>query len=254
MVRSDVESKAGMPERRQSTAGGTRRCMATERQTTTVTEENAGPPTTKLMEEVLRRENLIQALKRVRSNRGAPGVDGMTVTELSGYLKREWPHIREMLLHGTYIPKPVRVVEIPKPNGGGMRMLGIPTVLDRMIQQAILQIIGPIFDATFSDASFGFRPGRSAHQAVALARKSIEAGYRFVVDIDLEKFLDLPSHYPLADGSVSNRPGSASGTLIRSPCRRPRRTWTASSSPRFTRCNTVWRETPRSLVARIIGT
>ena len=117
----------------------------------------------------------------------------MTVDELTGHLKREWPRLKEELLSGTYEPLPVRVVDIPKPSGG-TRMLGIPTVLDRMIQQAILQVIGPIFDATFSDASYGFRRGRSAHQAVARAREYISAGCRFVVDLDLENFFDRVNH------------------------------------------------------------
>lgn len=193
MAKSGADSRAGMPERRQSGAAGSRLCMADERQNATVTEGTIGSTTATLMEEVLRRENLQKALKRVRSNKGAPGVDGMTVEDLPGYLKDEWPRLREELLSATYEPKPVRVVEIPKPSGG-KRMLGIPTVLDRMIEQAILQVIGPIFEPTFSDASFGFRPGRSAHQALARAREHIAAGYRFVVDLDLEKFFDRVNH------------------------------------------------------------
>ena len=182
-----------MPERRQKAAAGGRAQLGTERQTVTATEEHGGSPTKKLMEEVLRRENLLRALKRVRSNKGAPGVDGMTVDQLPEFLKAEWPRIREKLLSKTYVPMPVRIVEIPKP-GGGVRMLGIPTVLDRLIQQAILQVLSPIFEPSFSDASFGFRPGRSAHQAVARARKHVAEGHRFVVDIDLEKFFDRVNH------------------------------------------------------------
>jgi RNA-directed DNA polymerase len=145
------------------------------------------------MEEVLRKENLGRALKRVRSNKGAPGVDGMTVDELSDHLQEHWTAIRQELLSSTYVPQPVRVVEIPKPSGG-MRMLGIPTVLDRMIQQAILQVIGPIFDAGFSESSYGFRPGRSALQAVEQARKYVAEGRQWVVDMDLEKFFDRVNH------------------------------------------------------------
>jgi group II intron reverse transcriptase/maturase len=167
--------------------------MADERQTATVTKETIGSMTTTMMEEALRRENLLKALKRVRSNKGAPGVDGMTVDELPEYLKEEWPRIKDELLGETYEPKPVRVIEIPKPSGG-KRMLGIPTVLDRMIQQAVLQVIGPIFDPTFSDASYGFRPGRSAQQAVVRAREYVAAGHRFVVDLDLENFFDRVNH------------------------------------------------------------
>ena len=145
------------------------------------------------LEEVLRRENLRRAYQRVRSNRGAPGVDGLTVQELSAYLHREWPRIREELLSGTYQPQPVRKVAIPKP-GGGTRTLGIPTVLDRLIQQAILQVLQSRFEPDFSEASFGFRPGRSTHDAVRQAREHIAAGYRWTVDLDLEKFFDRVNH------------------------------------------------------------
>jgi RNA-directed DNA polymerase len=145
------------------------------------------------MEEVVRKENLIRALKRVRANKGAPGVDGMTVDQLRDHLREHWTCIREQLLSGTYVPQPVRVVEIPKPNGG-TRMLGIPTVLDRFIEQATLQVIGPIFDVGFSESSYGFRPGRSAHQAVDQARRHVAAGRRWVVDLDLEKFFDRVNH------------------------------------------------------------
>jgi len=182
-----------MPVRRQSGAASSRSCMAAECQKVTATKGSAGSATMALMEEVLHRENLRVALKRVCSNKGAPGVDGMTVDELTGYLKQEWPRLKEELLSGAYEPLPVRVVDIPKPSGG-TRMLGIPTVLDRMIQQAILQVIGPLFDATFSDASYGFRRGRSAHQAVARAREYISAGCRIVVDLDLESFFDRVNH------------------------------------------------------------
>jgi RNA-directed DNA polymerase len=145
------------------------------------------------MEEVLRRENLLTALKRVQANKGAPGVDGMTVDELSDYLRKAWPVIREQLLQGTYAPSPVREVQLPKP-GGGTRMLGIPTVLDRFITQAILQVMSPVCDPGFSDHSYGFRPQRSAHQAVGQACDYIAEGYRWVVDIDLEKFFDQVNH------------------------------------------------------------
>ena len=146
-----------------------------------------------LMEEVCERENLKRALKRVRANRGSPGGDGMTVQELPGYLKEHWPAIREKLLQGTCQPQPVKRVEIPKP-GGGERQLGIPTVLDRFIQQAVLQVLQKHWDRTFSEHSYGFRPGRSAHQAVAQAQWNIAEGGRWVVDIDLEKFFDGVNH------------------------------------------------------------
>jgi RNA-directed DNA polymerase len=147
-----------------------------------------------LMEEVCERENCKQALARVKANKGSPGVDGMTVRELPGYLKQHWPVIREQLLSGTYQPQPVRRKEIDKPDGGGVRKLGIPTVLDRWIQQAVMQVLQQRWDRTFSDHSYGFRPGRSAHQAVEAAQKSIAAGHRWCVDLDLEKFFDRVSH------------------------------------------------------------
>jgi len=146
------------------------------------------------MEEVCERENLKQALKRVRANKGAPGVDGMTVQALPAYLREHWPTIRSMLLEGTYKPQPVRRVEIPKPDGGGVRKLGIPCALDRFVQQAVLQVLQQRWDPTFSDFSYGFRPGRSAHQAVAKAQSYIQSGHRWIVDLDLEKFFDRVSH------------------------------------------------------------
>lgn len=133
-------------------------------------------------------------VKRVRSNRGAPGVDGMTVEALTPYLKEQWPRIREALLGEAYIPHPIRRVEIPKPDGKGVRLLGIPTVLDRLIQQSILQVLTPVFDPHFSESSYGFRPGRGCHDAVMTAQSHVEAGYRFVVDMDLEKFFDRVNH------------------------------------------------------------
>src|SRR5262245_27356299 len=146
-----------------------------------------------LMEEVCERENCKQALARVKANKGSPGVDGMTVHDLPGYLKQHWPVIREQLLSGSYTPQPVRRVEIPKPDGG-VRKLGIPTVLDRFIQQAVMQVLQRRWDRTFSQSSYGFRPGRSAHQAVEQAQQYIAEGYRFVVDLDLEKFFDRVNH------------------------------------------------------------
>ncbi|PYV22460.1 MAG: group II intron reverse transcriptase/maturase, partial [Acidobacteria bacterium] len=147
----------------------------------------------RLMEEVCERENCKQALARVKANKGSPGVDGMSVHELPGYLKQHWPAIREQLRSGTYQPQPVRRVEIPKPDGG-VRKLGIPTVLDRFIQQAVMQVLQRRWDRTFSEHSYGFRPGRSAHQAVGAAQRYIAAGYRWCVDLDLEKFFDRVSH------------------------------------------------------------
>ena len=145
------------------------------------------------MEEVLRDENLKAAYRRVVRNGGAGGVDGRSVDDLEHQIRTDWPRIREQLLGGAYTPDPVRKVEIPKP-GGGMRTLGIPTVMDRMIQQALLQVLTPIFDPTFSEDSYGFRPGRSAHRAVSRAKEHVEAGYRWVVDLDLAKFFDTVQH------------------------------------------------------------
>jgi RNA-directed DNA polymerase len=146
-----------------------------------------------VMEEVCDRENLKRALRRVKSNKGSPGIDGMTVGELTGYLKQHWPAIREQLLSGIYKPQPVRRVEIAKPDGG-MRQLGIPTVLDRFIQQAVMQVLQGKWDQTFSAHSHGFRPRRSAHQAVVQAQQYIAQGNRWVVDLDLEKFFDRVNH------------------------------------------------------------
>jgi RNA-directed DNA polymerase len=159
----------------------------------------------RLMEEVCERENLKQALHRVKANKGKGGVDGMTVDGLTDYLKEHWPAIREQLLEGTYEPKPVLRVEIPKPDGG-VRKLGIATVLDRFIQQAVLQVLQKRWDPTFSDHSYGFRPGRSAHQAVAQAQKYVAEGYSWVVDLDLEKFFDRVNHDKLM-GQISKREG-----------------------------------------------
>src|ERR1022692_1743635 len=160
--------------------------------------------TNQLMEEVCERENLKRALQRVKANKGSPGIDGMTVEELSGYLQQHWPAIREQLLSGTYAPQPVRRVEIAKPDGGGMRKLGIPTTLDRFVQQAVLQVLQRQWDPTFSGHSYGFRPGRSAHQAVAQAQKNIAEGYSWVVDLDLEKFFDRVNHDKLM-GQIAKR-------------------------------------------------
>jgi RNA-directed DNA polymerase len=139
-----------------------------------------------------------------QANKGSAGVDGMTVGELTDYLKQHWPTIREQLLSGAYEPKPVRRVEIPKPDGGGVRKLGIPSVLDRFIQQAVMQVLQRQWDWTFSDHSYGFRPGRSAHQAVAKAQQYIAAGHTWVVDFDLEKFFDRVNHDKLM-GQIAKR-------------------------------------------------
>ena len=155
--------------------------------------EAESPAREQLMEEVCGRKNCQQALARVKRNKGSAGVDGMTVEQLPAYLKQHWPAIREQLLRGTYKPQPVKRVEIPKPDGG-VRQLGIPTVLDRFIQQAVMQVLQGRWDRTFSKYSYGFRPGRSAHQAIAKAQQYIAAGYGWVVDLDLEKFFDRVNH------------------------------------------------------------
>ena len=160
--------------------------------------------TNRLMEEVCERENLKEALRRVKANKGSAGVDGMTVGGITDYLKQHWPAIREQLLSGTYEPQPVRRVEIPKPDGGGMRKFGIPSVLDRFIQQAVLQVLQKRWDRMFSDHSYGFRPGRSAHQAVAQAQQYIAEGHGWCVDFDFEKFFDRVNHDKLM-GQIAKR-------------------------------------------------
>lgn len=195
-------------------------------------------PNANLLERILSKENLETAWKRVKANHGAPGVDGIAVEQFPDHTRELWAGIRESLLAGTYQPLPVRRVEIPKPTGG-MRPLGIPIVLDRLIQQAVAQALSPIFDPAFSDSSFGFRPGRSAHHAVYKAREYIRAGYRIAVDMDLSKFLDTSSHCTPFHERLSKRLSLVSKTLIYNPFRFPERTWTAEISPRFTLCNTV---------------
>src|ERR1700674_2278516 len=158
-----------------------------------------------LMEEVCKRENCKQALRRVKANKGSAGVDGMTVQQLPEYLEQHWPAIREQLLNGTYKPQPVKRVEIPKPDGG-VRKLGIPTVLDRFVQQAVMQVLQRQWDPTFSDSSYGFRPGRSTHQAVAQAQHYIAEGHGWCVDLDLENFFDRVNHDKLM-GQIAKRIG-----------------------------------------------
>ncbi len=153
----------------------------------------AGALAQSTMEEVVEAANLRRAVKRVRSNKGSPGVDGMTTKDLPAYLREAWPRLKDELLRGTYRPQPVLRVEIPK-SGGGVRALGIPTVVDRFIQQAILQVLTPIYDPTFSSSSYGFRPRKSAHQALEAGREQVASGRTWVVDLDLEKFFDRVNH------------------------------------------------------------
>lgn len=158
-----------------------------------------------LMDQVVARENAMEALKRVRRNKGSPGTDGMRVEELEPYLREHWSAIREQLLAGSYRPSAVKRQQIPK-SGGGVRELGIPTVLDRFVQQLLLQVLQPIFDPTFSEHSHGFRPGRRAHDAVREAQQYVQSGRRWVVDVDLEKFFDRVNHDVLM-GKLDNRVG-----------------------------------------------
>jgi RNA-directed DNA polymerase len=173
--------------------------------------EDTGPG---LLAAVLARENMQQAMKRVRSNKGAAGIDGLGIDETAERLMWEWPAIREQLLHGTYRPQPVRRVMIPKPDGG-QRELGIPTVTDRLIQQALLQVLQPLLDPTFSQHSYGFRPGRSAHQAVQAAQAYVQSGRRVVVDVDLEKFFDRVNHDILIDRLRKRVPDAGVIRLVR---------------------------------------
>jgi RNA-directed DNA polymerase len=146
-----------------------------------------------MIEQLLSRENLLAALKRVEANKGSHGVDGMPVKALRGHILQHWNQLRHAIKEGSYEPSPVRRVEIPKPNGG-TRLLGIPTVTDRFIQQAIAQVLTPLFDPQFSENSYGFRPNRRAHDAVKKARQYMQEGFRYVVDLDLEKFFDRVNH------------------------------------------------------------
>ena len=191
---ADADTKAEMLSRTPMASRGTGGGTSPARQTGTAPGASGGNEALTLIEQVVRRENLIAAHARVVRNGGAPGVDGITVDDLMPYCRQHWARIREQLLSGAYHPQPVRRVEIPKPDGQGMRMLGIPTVLDRLIQHALLQVLSPLFDSSFSDASFGFRPGRSASHAVQRARSHIATGHRWVVDVDLEKFFDRVNH------------------------------------------------------------
>jgi RNA-directed DNA polymerase len=194
MTKGDAERRA---EKLESHPEGNRRNRREEglgASRVTARRADSGPETEQLLEAVVERENMWQALKQVERNKGAAGVDKMTVEQLRAYLREHWPRIKEELLAGDYQPQPVRKVEIPKPGGQGMRRLGIPTVIDRLIQQALHQVLSPLFEPNFSESSYGFRPNRSAQQAVLKAREYVREGRRWVVDIDLEKFFDRVNH------------------------------------------------------------
>lgn len=175
--------------------GRQRNCRAAQpvRQVSVTTSPTASDSVHLLMEQVVERSNMQRAWSRVKSNKGTAGVDGLDIHQTAALLKKRWPLIKQQLLDGRYLPQPVLRVEIPKPQGG-VRKLGIPTVTDRLIQQAMLQVLQPLFDRTFSDSSFGFRPGRSAHMAVAQSQRYCDQGYRWVVDMDLEQFFDWVNH------------------------------------------------------------
>jgi len=186
---------AGAPERTARTGKGGRKLpgTVTGAEVRTVADGRTKPEALRLMEAAVERNNMLCAYERVVKNQGAPGVDGLTVAEFKPWLQAHWPKVRRALLAGEYMPTAVRKVEIPKPQGG-MRTLGIPTVLDRLIQQALYQVLQPLFEPEFSESSYGFRPGRNAHQAVQAARSYVAEGKRWVVDLDLEKFFDRVNH------------------------------------------------------------
>jgi RNA-directed DNA polymerase len=194
MVKEVQESRAEMPD---AESEGSRRNLRRAGVGVPISTARIGhfcPGTEDMMEAVVERENMMKAYRRVVGNKGVPGVDGMSTWELGSYLQPNWERIKVELMEGRYEPQPVLRVEIPKPGGKGTRKLGIPTVVDRLIQQAIYQVLSPVFDPTFSESSYGFRKGRSAHQAVLKARSYVGGGKRWVVDMDLEKFFDQVNH------------------------------------------------------------
>jgi RNA-directed DNA polymerase len=187
----DIEASAEMPETQEGSSGQNSRDPTRECRADMTTKEEIQKPS--LIEAALERQNMILAYKQVVKNKGSAGIDKMQVEDLKDYLKKHWRQIKDEILAGAYKPNPVKEVEIPKP-GGGIRKLGIPTVIDRLIQQALHQILNPIFDPEFSESSHGFRPGRGTHQAVLKAKEYIAEGKRWVVDLDLEKFFDRVNH------------------------------------------------------------
>ena len=194
MTTGDADRRAEKPGASPAGSGRNPREEGVGASKVTAGAEHSEPKDVELMAAVVERENMAAALRRVKANKGCAGVDGMTVEALGPYLKAHWPRVKEALLAGRYEPGPVLRVEIPKPDGKGMRQLGIPTVLDRLIQQAVHQVLQPLFDRSFSERSYGFRPGRDAHQAVQQAQAYVSEGRRWVVDMDLEKFFDRVNH------------------------------------------------------------
>jgi len=192
-----------------------------------------------------------EAFKRVKANQGAAGVDGQSIHDFEDRLGDNLYKLWNRMSSGSYMPPPVRRVDIPKASGG-TRPLGIPTVADRVGQEVVRRYLEPLLEPVFHADSYGYRPRRSAIDAVRTARQRCWR-YDWVVDIDIKGFFDASSDYPRIPGETAKRSPLASGTLIRKPFRRPWRIWTASSSPRFTRCKMVWRETPSCFVASIMG-
>ena len=197
LLGSAMHQKSGQPERIDG-GRGEAESEAGRDEARLARHETAGLGREDLLTQALARGNLVKAWKRVKANRGSAGVDGLTVQQTGGYLKANWPRIREQLQSGSYQPQPVRRMQIPK-SGGGLRELGIPTVTDRLIQQALLQVMQALIDPTFSEHSHGFRPGRRAHDAVLQAQRHVQEGWQVVVDVDLEKFFDRVNHDVLMD-------------------------------------------------------
>ena len=210
---SASHQKSGQPER-VVTGEGEAHAEAARDEARPAFQQQTGLGREDLLWQALSRENMAAAWKRVKANKGSAGVDGLTIEQAPEFLKSHWPRIRQELFDGTYRPQAVRRVEIPKPTGG-VRELGIPTVVDRLIQQALLQILQPLIDPTFSEFSYGFRPSRSAHDAVRKAQQYAQEGYRVVVDVDLEKFFDLVNHDILMDRLAKRITDKAILRLIR---------------------------------------
>ncbi len=190
MSKQMLTSRAEMPDPIPESSGRNPQGYGVGASNDTARRESSCQRTDKLMEAVVGRENMFSAYNRVMRNKGTAGVDAMSTKELKPFLQSHWAQIKEQLVKGSYKPQPVLRIEIPKPGGKGMRKLGIPTVMDRLIQQAVQQVLTPLYDPYFSDASYGFRPGRSAHQALRQAKEHMAKGKRWVVDMDLEKFFD----------------------------------------------------------------